>query len=354
VPTTAVLIACKDGAGVIAAAVRAAAAQAPVFVVSDGSTDGTADVARNAGAIALHLDVNVGKPAALRALLDHRFGELDHRRVPEAFDHLIVIDDDTLLAPDFVRLISARLAQPGTAAVGGFVSSNWLGKPWNPWVGARMWATWRTQHVVVRAQAALRARTWISGASTGYRADILDRVCRADTPYIVDDCFWCWEIQRNRLGHIVFESRARCTVQEPTTLRTLYKQELRWVWGTWQGIMGNRVGLQRQRCDAAFLVALVDLVLHVFALPTLLAASLLTNPAGAGRLAVMYACGYVLLGAIAGAVSRNWRMVVLWPGMVVYDWMYRVVQIHGFVKAVRQPVVEHCKWDSPTRYATAA
>jgi hypothetical protein len=30
------------------------------------------------------------------------------------------------------------------------------------------------------------------------------------------------------------------------------------------------------------------------------------------------------------------------------------VQIHGFVKAIRQPVVASCKWDSPARYAPAA
>jgi poly-beta-1,6-N-acetyl-D-glucosamine synthase len=353
-PRAAVLIACKDGAAVVDAAVRTAVQQSAVFVVSDGSTDRTADVARSAGAVVLHLEENVGKPAALRALLDHHFDELSGARIPEAFEHLIVIDDDTLLSPGFVRRLSRRLAKPGTAAVGGFLSSNWRGRPWNPWVGARTWATLRTQHTVVRAQAALRARTWISGASTGYRADVLDTVCRADTPYIVDDCYWCWEIQRNGMGRIAFEPRARCSVQEPTTLRTLYRQELRWVWGAWQGVMGHGVGLGRQRCDRAFLVCLVDLVLYVLALPTVLAVTAATNPEGLGRFALAYVGGYALVGALAATFSRNWRMLVLWPAMFVYDLMYRVVQIHGFVKAIRQPVVASCKWDSPARYAPAA
>jgi len=62
----AVLIACRNGAGSIGAAIRTGRRNGcEVYVVSDASTDDTAQVARSAGAIVLALDVNVGKPAAL-------------------------------------------------------------------------------------------------------------------------------------------------------------------------------------------------------------------------------------------------------------------------------------------------
>ena len=57
------VVATLNGATTIAATVAACARQADTYVVSDGSTDGTADVARAAGAtVALELDSNVGKP----------------------------------------------------------------------------------------------------------------------------------------------------------------------------------------------------------------------------------------------------------------------------------------------------
>jgi glycosyltransferase involved in cell wall biosynthesis len=62
-----VLIPAHDEAPRIAAVVRGALAHLPVLVVDDGSTDGTAIVAREAGAEVLEQRPNAGKGAALRA-----------------------------------------------------------------------------------------------------------------------------------------------------------------------------------------------------------------------------------------------------------------------------------------------
>ena len=64
--TVVAVIPAHDEAPRIAAVVRAAAEHLPVIVVDDGSTDGTATVARTAGATVVEQRPNRGKGAALR------------------------------------------------------------------------------------------------------------------------------------------------------------------------------------------------------------------------------------------------------------------------------------------------
>jgi glycosyltransferase involved in cell wall biosynthesis len=66
-PRLLAVVPAHDEAPRIAAVVRAAAAHLPVLVVDDGSTDGTAGAAREAGAEVLERRPNAGKGAALRA-----------------------------------------------------------------------------------------------------------------------------------------------------------------------------------------------------------------------------------------------------------------------------------------------
>lgn len=352
----AVVIASKDGAGTIADAVRSAVPQADVYVVSDGSTDDTPYVALAAGAIVLALRRNLGKPDALRRTLDRRWPELDGLRIPERYSYVLVIDDDTVLQPGFCHLVAKRLAQPGVAAVGGRVRSSMPTRgrlSWNVWIAARAWATFRTQLLLVRGQSALGARQWISGGSTAYRSDVLDSVLVHNTPYIVDDTFWCMEIQRRHLGRIEFEPLAVAAIQEPTTLRALARQELRWSWGTWQGILGHRIGRQLSRVDAGFLALMIDMALYVFVWPIAMVVGLATGAFSPAEVVRGHLFAYGLCGVIGAIALRRPKLLVLWPALIVYDWAYRGIWLRGVVKAWRQPTVDSCTWESPARYATS-
>src|SRR2546429_7936733 len=85
-----VLLACRNGEGQIATAVARAVAQAPVFVVSDGSTDATAATASAAGADVLELGQKGRKPAPIAPAPAHF--PLESRLQTGA-----VTDDDTPL-----------------------------------------------------------------------------------------------------------------------------------------------------------------------------------------------------------------------------------------------------------------
>ncbi len=89
-----------------------------VVVISDGSTDGTARVARERGALCLELGANLGKGGALRAGVE--FAEADA-------DVFLFLDADLIgLKPLHVRALLAPVVSGRAAAtVGVFAGGRW-------------------------------------------------------------------------------------------------------------------------------------------------------------------------------------------------------------------------------------
>ncbi|MCK6526109.1 glycosyltransferase family 2 protein [Myxococcota bacterium] len=112
-----VVIPSFDNAGTIAAVVaRARAVLEPVFVVDDGSTDGTGDRAREAGAEVLVHEVNRGKGAALETGLA--------AAVARGFSHVVTLDGDGQHHPeDAPALLRAAEGGVPTLVVGS--------RPWD-------------------------------------------------------------------------------------------------------------------------------------------------------------------------------------------------------------------------------
>jgi poly-beta-1,6-N-acetyl-D-glucosamine synthase len=341
--SVAVLIASKDGQATIEATVRSVVDQADVYVVSDGSTDSTARAAAAAGAQVLELTENVGKPAAL-------YRAIKTLGLTERYDALAILDDDTVVASDFVEK-AVRAFASGVAIVVGQTITSWPHeRRWNLWLGARAYAYWRYQLTIRRAQSALNVLNCISGSNSVYRSSVLDQILVEATPYIVDDTYWTLETHRRGLGRIVYASGARAYIQDPTSLPAWYKQNLRWLWGTFQGVWGHRCGLRRTRFDAAYLLLMLDWLLYVLGGPAvigLVVAGIWWSPFW---LLVGIAAGYLVWTIAAACCTRKWRLVVMTPAFIVVDWLYRVVFIHALCKAIRQPVVASCRWESPARY----
>ncbi len=78
-----------------------AKSRAPVYVVDDGSSDGTGQIAERAGAIVLRHDKNAGKGAAMR--------DGFRRILSEHFDPVLIMDGDgqheTRSVPDFFKIM---------------------------------------------------------------------------------------------------------------------------------------------------------------------------------------------------------------------------------------------------------
>ena len=354
----AVLIACKNGEATIANTVRSAASQADVYVISDGSADRTAEVAADAGAQVLARSTSGGKPDALRAG-NAKFA------LSQRYDYIAVMDDDTTVAPDYLNLIVGAMdADAGIAVGSGRIESVWNhAQRWNPMIAMRAFMYWSYQVTIKRGQNALRVVNVICGANSVFRADVFAALIEDDAPYAIDDMYWLAEIIRRRLGRVAYVHQALSWTIDPHTFVDWYRQTVRWSWGQFQSVRGHRLGVPVQRdktrrlglrfswFDTAYLALLADWLPYMLEPLAIVPIALLlrgwVNPLWIAVFYLGSSFAWISVGAIA---LRKPRLILLTPAILALDLVYRVTMLHAMVKAIRQPRVESCKWDSPTRF----
>lgn len=360
--TTAVLIASKNGEATIAATVRSALAQADVYVVSDGSTDGTVAVAERAGAQVLSQHASIGKPAALRA--GSGAFALGLR-----YEYVAVLDDDTTIAPGYVTRATKRMDDDATiAATSGRIDAIWTHRNrWNVLVAMRAFMYWSYQSTIKRGQNALHVVNVVCGANTVFKAKIFAQLIEKDAPYAIDDMYWLAEIVRLRLGRVAYMHDARSWTVDPHRFTDWYRQTVRWSWGQFQSIRGHRLGQPIQPApgrrlglrvswfDVAYLALLLDWLPYMLE-PLLLppVAYFLRGWIDPLWFVAFYLGGSLIWIAVAAFALRKPRLLVLAPAIIVLDLVYRVAMLHAVVKAIVRPRVESCAWDSPMRFALPA
>jgi biofilm PGA synthesis N-glycosyltransferase PgaC len=356
---TAVLIACKNGEATIGATVRSALGQADVYVISDGSTDQTAEEATAAGATVLSRATSGGKPDALRAAT----AELD---LGAKYDFVTVLDDDTIIGPDYIeRLMEAMDSDDRIAVASGRIDSLWNDEQrWNPLIAMRAFMYWSYQVTIKRGQNALRVVNVICGANSMFRAQVFVDLVRHDATYAVDDMFWLAEIARRQLGRVQYVHSARSWTIDPHRFGEWYRQTVRWSWGQFQSVRGHHLGMPVKRktgtrfglrfswFDLAYLALLVDwlpYMLEPFAIiPIAYFLSGWIDPIWF----VVFYLGTSLLWIGFGAIAlRKPRLFLLAPAILVLDLIYRVTMLHALAKAIVKPTTDVCRWDSPERFS---
>jgi biofilm PGA synthesis N-glycosyltransferase PgaC len=345
-PKACILIASRNGEQTIARTIKQCAHQADVYCVSDGSTDDTVLVAERAGAITLELTENVGKPNALRAAYAG-FG------LGILYDAILILDDDTRLAPDFIERAMEAM-HDDVVVVCGETRSDWLPEQrWNGLIGARALAYWRYGLFLKQGQHLLNAITVIPGSNSVFRTDVMTVLLEREVRYIVDDTQWLLDIQTEKLGRVSYARSARAYVQDPATLGEWYKQTLRWLHGSMQGIRGHRIGRTWSWFSVAYSALIFDWILYVAVWPVALA-FVMWRAWSVGSLGLalsIYVGGYIVWAAIGAIAVKNWRLPLMFPTLMFMDWVQRVVFVHAFFRTFRVPVSE-CKWDSPARQDT--
>lgn len=217
----AVLVAAHNEEPVIAATVAVARGQVPagnVFVVSDGSADGTASVARSAGATTLELDPNRGKAGALAAGIETF--DLCGR-----FDVVLLLDADTHLAPDYLRSALPLFDDPEVVAVAGRART--IDDRASPTRVGRFLLAYRERlYLIVQllmkfGQAArwANAVTIVPGFASMYRTSALAQIDVIGAGLVIEDFNMTFEVHARRLGRIEFHPWAAVAyTQDPDRL----------------------------------------------------------------------------------------------------------------------------------------
>ena len=257
----AVLIPAHNEAAVLGNSLRAASALLPasnIHVVSDGSTDRTADVAAEAGVHVLELSPNRGKACALAAGIGHF--ELARR-----FGVVLLLDADTRLAADYLENGLPLFDDPGVVAVAGRVKCL-LDPPPRTRMGrllvayrARLYAV--VQLLVKYGQAARWANVVpiVPGFASMYRTDVLSRIDIVAPGLVIEDFNMTFEVHAKKLGRIAFRPDAAVAyTQDPDTWREYVRQIRRWTLGYWQTVRLH--GLHFGRFWAALALQIAELI----------------------------------------------------------------------------------------------
>lgn len=336
------LIASFNGERTIGATVRSArAAGADVYVVGDCCNDHTVREAKKAGARAVNLPENHGKPGALRE------GE-SFWKLTERYYGVLLLDDDTTIDSQFLIKAQSQMQNNVACIVGRTLSAPSVVHQWNPFIGIRAVAFWWYGVTIRRGQAALNAVNVVAGSNTLFRSDIFAEMLRVPPTLIVDDTEWMVRIHREGLGKIAYEDQAIAYTQDPTNFRDWYKQNVRWLWGTGQGVRLARIGSRRTAFDFWYCLQIADWAGYVLS-PLVLIALLLTTTSP--LLTVLGVLGgHVVRTGIAAIALKRWRLVPMIPMFVVLDLVYRWTMLHALYKTIKQPTVAVCRWTSPARH----
>lgn len=256
----AVLVAAHNEEMVIAETIRAAGRIVDVrniFVVSDGSSDATADIARRAGANVLELSPNRGKAGALAAAIT----EFNLR---DRFEVVLLLDADTQLAPDYLESGLPLFDDPDVVAVAGRARTI-DDKASSSRFGRFLLAYRERLYVIVQVlmkfgQAAkwANAVSIVPGFASMYRTRVLADIDITAPGLVIEDFNMTFEVHAKKLGRIEFHPWAAVAyTQDPDNLSDYIKQVRRWILGFWQTVRRHRLGF------SVFWVAMVVFIIEL-------------------------------------------------------------------------------------------
>lgn len=272
------------------AALRAQPAE--IIVVDDGSTDGTGDIARRAGVTVVRPERNTGSKAGAQTFA------LDRVRTP----FCLVLDADTVLAPDALEQLCGAFDDPGVGAASTTVL---------PRGTESIWERGRyVEYLFAFTFYKPVQDTWggsmiSSGCCSMYRTEAVRGAGGWSSRTMAEDMDLTWTLYQQG-WKVRFVAAALCQPREPHTWTFLARQLRRWSHGFIQNVRLHWRGLLPvPYLRSAVAVAAWDATLasFVYLLVLPLLALGLRNP--------WFLLGYVidipaiLVPVVVGAASRG-------------------------------------------------
>jgi cellulose synthase/poly-beta-1,6-N-acetylglucosamine synthase-like glycosyltransferase len=242
-----------------------------IYVVSDGSHDQTAHIARQMGCIVLEQNPGLGKAKALQKIIAY-FRLLDRYR------YLLIADADTIFDQNFLRN-ALPLFDPAkrVAVVAAYTKTRWQNHPGFSlrmfFVAYRMRLYGFIQPVIMYGQTWHRTNVnpVIPGFACLYRTDILRHLSFYAPGVIIEDFNMSFQLHKQKLGTIAHHPSVIATTQDPDNFADYRSQILRWnlgffqtikYWGVWPSFFWLSLG--------ASLIETFIFTLLLFVIPALL------------------------------------------------------------------------------------
>ncbi|MFD9738406.1 glycosyltransferase [Umezawaea sp. NPDC059074] len=252
----AVLIAAHDQEDLVGRAVAAAARMVPlanVHLVSDDSSDRTAELAREYGIQVAETVGTLGRAGAFDA-------GIQAFRLVDRFEFVILLDAGTVLDERYLDAVLPLFRDETVVAVDGRLDPDLRPVP----VGfvARLLSAYRARdHALAdglrqarRSGTPMNVGRVVPSVGRVYRTSALWEIDIHSSGLPVDDFDTTLRIYREKFGTVAFSATARAAPAEPTTLRDHRRQTFLWGNGFWHAVRGH--GLRGDLPQAAQTVEL--------------------------------------------------------------------------------------------------
>ncbi len=211
-----------------------------LYVVDDGSTDSTREIAGRYTENVFSIYPNAGKATAMNTAIKKY-------NLSERYEYLMPMDADTLATEEFLKTTLSVLENDKKKELACIIGGI-KGKKYNWLTSYRIWEYEISQTIHKSAQFLEDAIIVCPGCSTIYRAEIFKKI-EIPTGTLTEDMDFTFLLHREKLGRIYFVNNAFVLTQDPRTLKDLSKQLKRWYTGFWQCLWKHNIPWGGQSLD---------------------------------------------------------------------------------------------------------
>lgn len=319
------------------------ASKQDIYVVNDGSSDLTGDVASSLVPNVLNLYPNVGKATAMNQAITHY-------KLFKKYQYLMPMDADTIISQNFLDetlpILDQDKVKKITCVVGKVV-----GQGICPYTSYRLWEYEISQTIHKKAQSLENAIIVCPGCATIFRAEIFAKV-KIPTGTITEDMDLTFLIHRLNLGQIKFIDKAIVITQDPRSIRDYLGQIDRWYTGFWQCVQKHNIPWGGQMLDMEVTIlasegifyGLLSIFFIIFT-PFIF----LKQPHLIFLPLLLDLCLFVIPTVLLTSFRHNaWKIIKYIPMFYLLRFLGSLYFLKSFFKIVLG--VRSLKWNKATRY----
>ncbi len=205
-----------------------------IHVISDGSKDKTAEIARSYGVNVLEFAQGHGKAGALDE-------GIKHFRLTKKFKAVLLVDADSAVSETYLKYALPEFNDPQVAAVAVHATTDW---PKNASFRQMISVSYREKFYFFLQRIIKYGQSWkytnvihiVPGFASIYRSSVIEKINIDPKGLVIEDFNMTFELHHKNLGKIVYHPKIYAKTQDPDNITDYVKQLRRWYLGFWQTI----------------------------------------------------------------------------------------------------------------------